>query len=155
MGFSCAAIFHAIIALSFVAFFNVEFLEQNVIYPLYNMMRYIYVSEFIFGFEVILMIVWVASTFFLYTGAFLPTLYGLFTVFKLKEFSYLITPYAAMLIALTTLLPNPVYNIKLYLMLNQTISCGLGLIVILSFVIALVKKKLPNQTEEAQKVKGA
>lgn len=136
-----AGIFQSIIAIFYLGFYGLRIVQNNVIHPYYNMLRYVELGEIISGFESLFVIVWLASTFFLLTGYLYPVIGGIADIFSLKSYKPIVAPLLAIAVGLSVLIPSPLLNIRLYFIVNLYGSTSIGVIILLTFFMVLIKKK--------------
>lgn len=118
--------------------FGAELLKR-IVYPSFHLARYILIGNFLAGFEAIFMILWMFSSYLQLLTFYYPSVVGLAQWLNLKDYKPLIIPIAVVNIILAMVPSNIVEIIKLDTLKNSIIILPLGIIIPITWLIAVIR----------------
>ena len=132
------------ILLTLVVAFNIAFVGDAIVmketFPLLYMVRHVTISNFSTGFESLLMVLWIASSYLELLVFFYQPVVGLAQWLNLKDYKALIIPMAIIIIILALVPSNIVDVIKLDSIKNPWILLPLGILIPIVWIVAVVRK---------------
>jgi spore germination protein KB len=117
---------------------SLELLNRTV-YPSFNLSRYIYIGNFLGGFEAIFMILWMFSSYIQLLTFYYPSVVGLAQWMNLKDYKPLVIPIVAINILLAMIPLDIVQIIRLDTLKNTTILLPLSILIPITWLIAVIR----------------
>lgn len=139
LGMPLAGILLTVLVAANIAFTGIT-LTARFIFPVFYMSRYIFIGNFLTGMEAIFMVLWLISSYLEILVFYYPSVVGLAQWLNLKEYKPLILPMMLVTVILTVLPSNVIEVIKLDTLKNPIIILPLGLLIPITWLIAVIRK---------------
>ncbi len=138
LGMPLAGILLTVLVAANIAFTG-STLTARFIFPVFYMSRYIFIGNFLTGMEAMFMVLWLISSYLEILVFYYPSVVGLAQWLNLKEYQPLIV--LMLITIILTLLPSNVIEvIKLDTLKNPIIILPLGLLIPITWLVAVVRK---------------
>lgn len=138
IGVPLSGIIMSIIVVMMIAFMDTSLLVKFT-YPIYSMSKHIFFAEFLTGFEVIFMLLWLASCYLEICVFFYPGVIGLAQWLNLKDYKPLIIPMTIIVIVISMIPDNVIELIKVDIIKGPYLLIPMTLLIPLSLVLALIR----------------
>ncbi len=139
LGMPLAGILLTILVAANIAFTGIT-LTARFIFPVFYMSRYIFIGNFLTGMEAVFMVLWLISSYLEILVFYYPSVVGLAQWLNLKEYQPLILPMMLITVILTLVPSNVIEVIKLDTLKNPIIILPLGLLIPITWLVAVVRK---------------
>lgn len=139
IGIPLIGILLTILVVVTIAFTGTELTVKQTI-PIFYMSRYIFIANFLTGFETIFIILWLAAHYFSLLMFFYPTVVGLAQWLNLKDYKSLVLPLTAISVTLAIAPSNAMDILKLDNLNNLYVVLPLSLLILIAWLIAVVRK---------------
>ncbi len=139
LGMPLAGILLTVLVAANIAFTGIT-LTARFIFPVFYMSRYIFIGNFLTGMEAVFMVLWLISSYLEILVFYYPSVVGLAQWLNLKEYQPLILPMMLITVILTLLPSNVIEVIKLDTLKNPIILLPLGLLIPITWLVAVIRK---------------
>lgn len=150
IGMSISAILLMLLTIVIIGFTGTN-MTTKLINPLHYLSRYISVTNFISGFDAGFIALWMLSSYTELLVFYYPEIVGLAQWLNLKDYKSLIMPMVAINAALAMIPRNIVQHINLDLLKNPFIILPLGILIPITWLIAVVRKLDESGKEDLKK----
>ncbi len=142
LGMPAAGIFLAVFVAANIAFSGIA-LTSRMIFPVFYMSRYIFIGNFLMGMEAVFMVLWLISSYLEILVFCYPAVVGLAQWLNLQDYRPLILPMMVITVTLTIVPANVIEVIRLDTLKNPLIILPLGLLVLLTWLVAAIRRLRP------------
>lgn len=150
IGMSISAILLMLLTIVIIGFTGIN-MTTKLINPLHYLSRYISVTNFISGFDAGFIALWMLSSYIELLVFYYPEIVGLAQWLNLKDYKSLIIPMVAINAALAMIPRNIVQHINLDLLKNPFIILPLGILIPITWFIAVIRKLDESGKENLKK----
>lgn len=138
-GLSISGILLTLLVVINIAFTGIR-LSQELTYPIFYMFSYLYIGNFLRGFEAIFMLVWMASSYLELLVFFYPPVVGLAQWLNLKDYKALIIPMFIITWWMSLIPSSLSENLAVDKFVGNYIKLPIGLTVLVIWLIAVIRK---------------
>jgi spore germination protein KB len=138
-GLPVSGILISILVLVNICVFGLQ-LTQSRVFPALGIFRYINIPNFLLGFDVLFMILWIASSYLEILVFFYQPVVGLAQWLNLKDYKPLVIPMAVLNAVLAMVPSNIVEVIRLDSLKNPVIILPMALLIPVVWLVALMRK---------------
>jgi spore germination protein KB len=139
LGMPIAGVLLMVLVAATIAFTGTT-LTTRIIFPVFYMSRYIFIGNFFTGMASVFMVLWLISSYLEILVFYYPAVVGLAQWLNLKKYPPLILPMTVITITLTLVPSNVLEVVKLDTLKNPAILLPLGLLIPLTWLIAVIRK---------------
>ncbi|WML34570.1 endospore germination permease [Clostridium sp. OS1-26] len=139
IGMSISGILLMLLSIVVIGFTGTD-MTTKIISPLNYISHYIDITNFLSGFDAFFIILWMLSSYIELLVFYYPEIVGLAQWFNLKDYKPLIIPMVAINAGLAMIPSNIVEHMNLDLLKNPFIILPLGILIPITWLIAVVRK---------------
>ncbi len=139
IGMSISGLLLMLLSIVVIGFTGID-MTMKIISPLNYISRYIDIANFLSGFDAFFIILWMLSSYIELLVFYYPEIVGLSQWLNLKDYKLLIIPMVAINASLAMIPKNIVQHINLDLLKNPFIILPLGILIPITWLIAVIRK---------------
>lgn len=150
IGMTMAGTLLTLLSIVVISFSGI-YITPNLTSPLLYFSRYIYIANFLSGFDAFFIILWMLSSYIELLVFYYPEIVGLAQWLNLKDYKPLVIPIVAVNGVLAMLPSNIVQHIDLDILKNPFILLPLGILIPITWFTAVVRKLDESGKEDLKK----